>query len=77
MNSYSGSDSPSVEFADSFTWIHGKHTIGLGFDIRLLKLIRNLDDDFYGDWSFSFVAHSEQQSRIVPTPRCLSMAQPR
>ncbi len=53
VNSYSGSDSPSVEFADSFTWIHGKHTIGLGFDIRLLKLIRNLDDDFYGDWSFS------------------------
>jgi hypothetical protein len=53
INSYSGSDSPSVEFADSFTWIHGKHTIGLGFDIRLLKLIRNLDDDFYGDWSFS------------------------
>ena len=53
VNSYSGSDSPSVEFADSFTWIHGKHTIGLGFDIRLLKLIRNLDDDFYGDWSFT------------------------
>ena len=53
VNSYSGSDSPAVEFADSFTWIHGKHTIGLGFDIRLLKLIRNLDDDFYGDWSFS------------------------
>ena len=53
INSYSGSDSPSVEFADSFTWIHGKHTIGLGFDIRLLKLIRNLDDDFYGDWNFN------------------------
>ena len=53
INSYSGSDQPAWEFADSFTTVHGKHTIGLGFDIRRLKLIRNLDDDFYGDWSFS------------------------
>ena len=53
VNSYSGSDQPAWEFADSFTSIHGKHTIGLGFDIRRLKLIRNLDDDFYGDWGFS------------------------
>jgi len=53
INSYSGSEQPAWEFADSFTSIHGKHTIGLGFDIRRLKLIRNLDDDFYGDWNFS------------------------
>ena len=53
VNSYSGSDQPAWEFADSFTSIHGKHTIGIGFDIRRLKLIRNLDDDFYGDWGFS------------------------
>ena len=33
--------------------MHGKHTIGLGFDIRRVRLTRNLDDDFYGDWSFS------------------------
>jgi Carboxypeptidase regulatory-like domain len=52
INSYSGSEQPAWEFADSFTHIQGKHTIGLGFDIRRLKLIRNLDDDFYGDWSF-------------------------
>jgi hypothetical protein len=53
VNSYSGSDQPAWEFQDSFTHIQGKHTIGLGFDIRRLKLIRNLDDDFYGDWGFS------------------------
>jgi len=53
VNSYSGSDQPAWEFADSFTSIHGKHTIGLGFDIRRLRLTRNLDDDFYGDWGFS------------------------
>jgi Carboxypeptidase regulatory-like domain/TonB dependent receptor len=53
INAYSGSEQPAWEFADSFTSIHGKHTIGLGFDIRRLKLIRNLDDDFYGDWSFN------------------------
>ncbi len=53
VNSYSGSDQPAWEFADSFTTIHGKHSIGLGFDIRRVRLTRNLDDDFYGDWSFS------------------------
>ncbi len=52
-NSYSGSEQPAWEFADSFTSIHGKHTIGAGFDLRRLKLIRNLADDFYGDWGFS------------------------
>jgi len=52
VNSYSGSDQPAWEFADSFTSVHGKHTIGLGLDIRRLLLIRNLDDDFYGDWGF-------------------------
>ena len=53
VNSYSGSEQPAWEFADSFTSIHGRHTIGIGFDIRRLSLTRNLDDDFYGDWGFS------------------------
>jgi hypothetical protein len=53
VNSYSGSENPNWEFADSFTTIHGKHTIGLGIDYRRWHLVRNLDDDFYGDWSFS------------------------
>ena len=53
VNSYSGSDNPNWEFADSFTTVRGSHTIGLGVDFRRWHLIRNLDDDFYGDWSFS------------------------
>jgi hypothetical protein len=52
VNSYSGSDNPNWEYADSFTTVHGKHTIGVGLDYRRWHLIRNLDDDFYGDWSF-------------------------
>jgi Carboxypeptidase regulatory-like domain len=53
VNSYSGSDGPTWEYADSFSSIHGKHTLGFGVDYRRWRLIRNLDDDFYGDWSFS------------------------
>ena len=49
VNSYTGSDQPEWEFADSFTTVHGKHTFGLGFDYRHWRLTRNLDDDFYGD----------------------------
>lgn len=53
VNSYSGSDSPAWEWADSFTSVKGRHTLGLGLDYRTYSLTRNLDDDFYGDWSFS------------------------
>jgi hypothetical protein len=52
VNSYSGSDGPNWEYADSFSWIKGRHTFGFGADYRHWHLIRNLDDDFYGDWSF-------------------------
>ncbi len=52
-NAYTGSDNPSWEFADSFTTIHGRHSISAGVDYRRWQLIRNLDDDFYGDFSFS------------------------
>jgi hypothetical protein len=52
-NAYTGSDSPGWEYADSFTVVKGRHTIGLGVDYRRWRLIRNLDDDFYGDWGFS------------------------
>lgn len=51
-NSYTGSQGPTWEFADSFTTIHGRHTVGFGIDFRRWHLIRNLDDDFYGDWGF-------------------------
>ena len=53
INAYTGSDNPSWEYADSFTSVHGKHTLGLGIDYRRWRLIRNLDDDFYGDWFFT------------------------
>jgi hypothetical protein len=53
VNSYSGSDGPTWEVADSFSWIKGRHTLGFGVDYRKWHLIRNLDDDFYGDWGFS------------------------
>ncbi len=53
VNSYSGSDGPTWEYADSFTWIKGRHTFGFGADYRHWHLIRNLDDDFYGDWGFN------------------------
>ena len=53
VNSYSGSDSPAWEWADSFSQVRGKHTFGLGLDYRTYSLTRNLDDDFYGEWGFS------------------------
>ncbi|HEY3628348.1 MAG TPA: carboxypeptidase-like regulatory domain-containing protein, partial [Terracidiphilus sp.] len=53
VNSYSGSDGPTWEIADSASWIKGRHTIGFGIDYRKWHLIRNLADDFYGDWGFS------------------------
>jgi hypothetical protein len=52
-NAYTGSDSPGWEYADSFTKVKGRHTIGIGVDYRRWQLHRNLDDDFYGDWGFS------------------------
>ncbi len=52
-NAYTGSDNPAWEFADSFTLVHGRHNLGFGFDYRHWHLVRNLDDDFYGDWGFS------------------------
>lgn len=53
VNSYTGSDGPTWEYADSFSMIKGKHSLGFGVDYRHWRLIRNLDDDFYGDWTFA------------------------
>ena len=52
-NAYTGSDNPAWEFADSFSWVHGRHNLSFGFDYRHWHLVRNLDDDFYGEWTFS------------------------
>ena len=64
-NAYTGSDSPGWEYADSFTMVKGRHTIGLGVDYRRWQLIRNLDDDFYGDWGFGA---NTIQNNSEPTP---------
>jgi hypothetical protein len=53
INAYTGSVMPAWEYADDFTSIHGRHTFTMGFDRRTWQLIRNLDDDFYGDWSYT------------------------
>jgi hypothetical protein len=52
-NAYSGSSIPEWEYADSFTSVHGRHTLGFGVDYRHWVITRNLDDDFLGTWSFS------------------------
>jgi hypothetical protein len=64
-NSYSGSDNPSWEFADSFTSVHGKHTLGFGIDFRKYHLVRNLDDDFFGDWGFS-AGQYQSNNLVIP-----------
>ncbi len=64
VNSYSGSDGPTWEYADSFSSIHGKHTLGFGADYRRWHLIRNLDDDFYGDWTFCGSSGPDEQWRL-------------
>jgi carboxypeptidase family protein len=53
VNAYTGSDQPAWEFADSYTWVKGRNTFGFGGDYRRWRLIRNLDDDFLGDYGFS------------------------
>ncbi|GGG74780.1 hypothetical protein GCM10011585_16890 [Edaphobacter dinghuensis] len=53
VNAYTGSDQPAWEFADSYTWVKGRNTFGFGGDYRRWRLVRNLDDDFLGDYGFS------------------------
>ncbi len=53
INSYTASEQPLWEFSDSLSMVRGKHTISFGADYRRWHLIRNLDNDFFGDYSFS------------------------
>ena len=77
VNSYSGSVNPNWEFADSFTSVHGRHTLGFGVDYRRWQLIRNLDDDFYGDWSFSAGTASSNYEAISQSNSASSCNNPK
>ena len=39
---------PTWEYADDFSWVHGNHTLEMGFDIRRWIQVRNLAADFLG-----------------------------
>jgi len=67
VNSYSSSNNPSWEYADGFTSVHGRHSLGFGADYRRWQLLRNLDDDFYGDWTFSGKTAPSNGEPISPT----------
>ncbi|HEY6447459.1 MAG TPA: carboxypeptidase regulatory-like domain-containing protein [Acidobacteriaceae bacterium] len=67
VNAYTGSDNPAWEFADSFTTVHGRHSLAFGFDYRHWHLVRNLDDDFYGEWGFSSTSIQTNNEPISPT----------
>jgi hypothetical protein len=69
VNAYTGSDQPAWEFADSYTWVKGRNTFGFGADFRRWKLIRNLDDDFLGDYGFSATSVTNN-SVSCPTTTC-------
>ncbi|MBB5059262.1 hypothetical protein HDF16_003985 [Granulicella aggregans] len=47
------SDIPQYEIADSFTSIHGRHTLSIGFDYRSWIQKRDLSSNFLGSYSFA------------------------
>ena len=67
-NSYSGSSNPNWEYQDAFTSVRGKHTLGFGIDYRTYHLVRNLDDDFFGDWGFSSSTIQNNNGTIASGP---------
>lgn len=71
VNAYTGSEGPTWEYADSFSMVRGRHTLGFGVDYRSWHLIRNLDDDFYGDWQFgAATAQNNGTGCTTPTGIC-------
>ena len=52
-NDSTTSDIPIWEFADSLTIVHGKHTLGTGFDFRTWVQKRNLSADYLGDFTYN------------------------
>jgi hypothetical protein len=53
INAYTASNQPMWEFSDSLSMVRGRHTISVGADYRRWHLIRNLDNDFFGDYTFT------------------------
>jgi hypothetical protein len=51
VNAYTGSEQPAWDYADSFSLVHGRHTLSMGVEYRRWRLIRNLADDFLGDYN--------------------------
>jgi hypothetical protein len=58
INAYQASNQPMWEFADSFTWVRGNHTLGFGAEYRQWKLNRDLADNFLGNFNFNGFATS-------------------
>lgn len=52
-NTPTTSDIPTWQVADSFTSLHGKHSLSLGFDFRSWVQKRNLSANFLGSYGFS------------------------
>ncbi len=52
-NNPTTSDIPVWEVTDSFTTIHGRHTIGIGFDYRSWVQKRNLSTNFLGSFAYN------------------------
>ena len=53
VNDATTSDIPTWEFADTLTFIKGRHAISTGFDYRRWKQRRNLSADFLGDFTYA------------------------
>jgi hypothetical protein len=51
-NDASTSDVPMWQFGDSLTMVHGKHTVGIGFEYRNWIQKRNLSADFLGNFGY-------------------------
>ena len=52
-NDTTTSDSPTWQFSDSLTMIHGRHTTTVGFDYRKWLQKRDLSADFLGNFNFN------------------------
>ena len=76
-NSYVGSEGPTWEDADGLTMLKGRHTLGFGVDCRHWHLIRNLADDFYGDWGFAGNLVTTNSGACPNTPVSVNGACPR